>query len=313
MLIAFVTQSNAQVNLVPNGSFEEYVELPTAISEIDLAYPWFTASGGSPDYFHTNAPYENVSIPQNGFGNQEALQGNAYAGIHIFNKPINYGVEYIETWLLDTLIEQKCYSIDFYVSLADSASGYTVNNIGAYFSAQSINVSETRRLTEFTPQVINSASNPLIDKLGWTKISGIFYAVGGERFLTIGNFNLPENDDTVLVSGTGNGWGSLNRYGYLYIDSVFVKRCDDTGVEENSEKSPSVYPNPASESVNITLPPNTNKAELFIYTVQGQLLNQTQILGTQTINTSNLANGLYLFVIQSDGIIVGREKVIIAH
>lgn len=145
---------------------------------------------------------------------------------------------------------------------------------------------------------------------GWQKVEGYYKAeTGEEEYIYIGNFNNFVNTPLTVI------WPGIEplEYIYFYIDDISLVECDGLDMTETAPANISIYPNPAVENVTITLPPNTNKAELFIHTVQGQLLSRTQLIGTQTITTSNLTNGLYLFVIQSNGEIIGREKVIVSQ
>jgi hypothetical protein len=208
-----------------------------------------------------------------------------------------------------------------YVSVAEN-TGYNVSAIGAYFSPQHLytgnfqgNMITPPLLPYDSVQVFQNPNVLITDTVGWVQVAGEFKAKGNEVFLYIGNLFYdslyvatplyPQANDTIYCG-----------FSYLFIDDVSLNEIENPctmGTIENSNIPISIYPNPAVENVTITLPPNTNKAELLIYTMQGQLLSQAQLNGTQTINTTNLANGLYMFVIQSNGNIVGREKVIIAH
>jgi OOP family OmpA-OmpF porin len=68
----------AQINLVPNPSFEIYNTCPNSGGQITYATGWFTATLGSPDYF--NSCSAGYGVPSNGFGYSNAQDGNAYAG-----------------------------------------------------------------------------------------------------------------------------------------------------------------------------------------------------------------------------------------
>ena len=77
-----------------------------------------------------------------------------------------------------------------------------------------------------------------------------------------------------------------------------------------------VYPNPSSDyaKVEIKLDEETVSVELIIYNVLGaEVLRQTvfdkELL---TINTRDFNNGIYLFVLKTEGDIVEKQKVIVA-
>lgn len=308
-LLGFVSL-RAQVNLVPNPSFEEYYQIPDGINQIYNCKKWFSATGGgaTPDFFSINSDFDGVQIPQNSWGYEVTKDGQHYAGIYTYNKVFLYGVEYIECKLVQQLLPKR-YCIDFHISLADSASSYTVNNIGLYFSPDSIFVNTFRRLTEFTPQFVNT-NNPLTNTIGWTKVSGSFVAQGGEQYMIIGNFNLPENDDTVFV-GNGGNWSDL--YSYIYIDSVSVRLCDEVGIGENELEKIEIYPNLTQDFVSIDMPVIYQNPQLSIYNLTGQLISQQQITSNQQIPISALSNGMYIFVIQSGDKVIGRQRVVVAR
>ena len=289
--LVFAFLGKAQ-NLVPNGSFEEYYQLPNQISQINYCKNWFSASSGSPDYFSSQIPNTSpVYIPSSIFGYQSAFEGNFYTGIYTKNIGAEFAVEYIEVKLSSPLIGQKCYDVSFYISLADSISCRTVNNIGAYFSADSIYSNQLVRLSQYTPQILNDSINPLTNKIGWTKVSGIFLAQGGERYITIGNFNLPENDDTNFVAGCTMG----NSYGYIFIDSVTVKKCGEVGITENPLTQTNLYPNPTTSIAYIDKPA-TEACVVELYDAQGRLLfsqNYSKGITRAELNLSGQAPGLY--------------------
>lgn len=307
--ILFAIKAKAQ-NLVSNGSFEEYHLLPNAIGQINYCKNWFSATNGSPDFLGIQGT-SGATLPLNGFGYQMPFNGNFHSGIYIYNKQFLYGNEYIESKLISELLPKE-YCVSFYVSLADSASSYTVNNIGAYFSADSIYVNDIVRLTQFTPQIINIPNNPLTDKTMWVKIFGTFLAQGGEKYITIGNFNLSENDDTVFVGGKGNDWSGL--YGYIYIDSITVTLCDDVGIEEKPIDKIDIYPNPTQDFVNVEISGNYKATQLNIYNLTGQLIYQKQLTQpNEQIPIPELGNGMYIFVIQNEDRVIGRHRVVVAR
>ncbi|MCR5423140.1 MAG: OmpA family protein [Bacteroidales bacterium] len=76
--------------------------------------------------------------------------------------------------------------------------------------------------TYYEPQVVNPYEAVITDTKNWTRISGIFTAEGGEKFLTIGNFyptsksNLTDIDSlSYMLPGA-----------YFYIDSVSLYRIN---------------------------------------------------------------------------------------
>lgn len=84
-ILCLINYINGQVNLVPNGSFEELTHCPDSRSQIELADPWYSPSKtGTPDLFSKCATDYNVSVPKHYSQNfQNPRTGNSYAGIFL--------------------------------------------------------------------------------------------------------------------------------------------------------------------------------------------------------------------------------------
>lgn len=209
----------AQTNLVPNPSFEDTVTCPKNTAGFQYVQNWKNPTLGSPDYYNAcNSSLDGVPINDAGF--QNAYAGNAYAGFGPFGKftwPSDSFREYIQVQLDSTFIKDEIYCITYYVSLAEKWSDYAVNNIGSYFSSLAISSSNYDPLP-YIPQVVNPLTNQLTDTINWMKISGQFIASGGERYITIGNFNGNSTSDTVFIHKTKYP----DKSSYYYIDDVSV-------------------------------------------------------------------------------------------
>src|SRR6218665_2384229 len=107
--ISFV--SNAQVNLVPNSSFEVYTQCPFNPAQVAFAFPWVDPNNGSADYF--NVCSANQSIPNNAGGTQYARTGNAYMGLYVYFNNTGTWREYIQVKLDSQLAFQKNYAVEF--------------------------------------------------------------------------------------------------------------------------------------------------------------------------------------------------------
>jgi gliding motility-associated-like protein len=218
--------SYSQTNLIPNSSFETNTSCPNSTGQIYYAPPWISPTLSSPDYYNACST-GSWSVPNNLFGSENAHSGIAYVGLDAFAVAPGFANsyrEYIQTPLNNNLLKGENYCVQFYVSLGDSLSEYAANNIGAYFSTNAIS-STNYNVLSYVPQVVNSASNPLTNLTGWTKVSGEFTASGGEQYLTIGNFNDNTTTDTLFIR-----YPSVTYYGnhesYYYIDDVSVIHID---------------------------------------------------------------------------------------
>ena len=185
----------------------------------------------------------------------------------------------------------------------------TTGSLGIYLSTDSIFENSTG-LLPVVPQAQNPQTNIIDSLTGWKKIEMTFRSLhGNEEYLYIGNFNDSANTDvTVLYAGT------QSTLVFIYIDDVSLTECGGVGVEEETSGfNLKIFPSPAHENVTLSLPGGIDNPQLLIYTIHGQLLRQQRVGLFETINITNLPNGLYLFAIQSNGITVAKEKIIIAH
>src|SRR4030067_3134038 len=123
ILLFLSVEGNAQVNLVPNPSFEQYTICPNNGGQIYYAPPWFNPTQGSPDYFNAcDAPV--LGTPENLLGYQIPHLGNAYAGFFASFNDTSMGIsnyrEYVEVKLDSSLSAGVKYFVSFYLSLSDS-------------------------------------------------------------------------------------------------------------------------------------------------------------------------------------------------
>ena len=299
-------------NLVPNSSFEIYTQCPGDFGFIYKAPPWFQpctfvsndiSASSSSDLFDTcGTGTPTVGIPTNDLGYQPARTGHGYAGIYLHYDTTNWR-EYIEVPLLSTLIQNKRYCIEFYVSLAET-SQEAVSNIGVYFSVDSL--LDTRfwhpAITSVLPQFENPITNMLTDKTNWMQIAGYFIAAGGEKYMTIGNFHSPANTNFQNVSG-GN-----QAYAYYYIDDISLTQCN-VGVEEmENEEHVRLYPNPATNE--LTIESKMQNAEIEIRDVLGQMVYNTKaIAASSTIDVSMLSKGVYFISLQNGKQTINKKLV----
>jgi hypothetical protein len=308
---------NAQpINLVPNPSFEVYDTCPSnwslPNSPITFAIPWFQPHipASSTDYFNICDTITSFwGIPQNAAGFQFPRTGQAYSGIILrggINNNSTYR-EYLEVELSDSLISGKKYCASFYTVLGEM-SNYCTSSIGMYFSSSIILYSNPFfGLISVTPQVANNSLNFLNDTLSWTEVKGEFIASGGERFLTIGNFN--DNLNTPYqVTGFGNA-----PYYYYYIDDVSVYLCDSTvGLNEENISELVLYPNPSRDKLTVEF--NTEGYfSIQIIDLMGRTIiaNKSIISGT-ILNLDKLRSGNYFVVISDEkSNLKGTQKLVI--
>jgi hypothetical protein len=211
-----------QVNLVPNGSFEEV--LNCNIGSINSAENWYSPTiVGTPDLINFCNPVWISFIAEY----QQPHSGLSYVGIATTAQgsliDSNFR-EYIQVKLLDTLENNKIYFIEYYLSLLENGS-FATNNFGLYLSPLAISnttIELSNSHLNFAPQV-KPFNNPVISDttdLDWYKVSAIYISTGNELFLTIGNFNTDFETQILNFNNTPN------LFAYYGIDDISVVPVD---------------------------------------------------------------------------------------
>ncbi len=230
-ILSFTFFLRAQVNLVPNSSFEQFSSCPNGSGQISLAVPWTAQTNNSVDYYNSCAPSTSVSVPYtaNTF-QQYARTGNAYAGIWTYAAfgPSNYR-EYLQIALSSSLVSNKCYYVEFFVSLQNNIR-YGANNIGCNFSNTAISTTGTGYLLNLPTHILKFNNKPIIDTLNWVKVNGIYMANGAEQFLTIGNFFNDNNTDTLFTGYP------FYQEAYYFIEDVSVISTDSIVINAYASK-----------------------------------------------------------------------------
>lgn len=288
-------------NLVPNPSFEDSIQCPSFASQIDRCAIWYSPTNTTPDYFHA-CDTDFVDVPDNYRGWQNAHSGDAYVGIASYLESGNNQNlrEYVATPLIDTLIKDSTYCIEFYINFANN-SFYAIDAIGVYFQPDSANWNTSDNI-QVTPQISHTGSI-LNDTVQWLKLSGTWQANGSEKYLVIGNFFDFEN--TPLVDSTNQGIQAL---AYYYIDDVSVEMCNpDTTTGDTSAfiKIPNVF-TPNGDGYNDQFRIVTTGYETVttsVYNRWGQLMWQSN-LNSQYWDGFNFvgekaAEGVYFFVVEA--------------
>ena len=305
MVYLITTKSSAQVNLVPNPSFEIFDTCPNfnilPYRSIYYAEPWVQPylPDNSTDYFNScNFDTLNLGVPYNYFGVQIPRTGNAYAGFSSgYVSPANNLREYLEVELNDSLVLGKKYCVSFFVSFAN-LSATSIDGFGVYFSNILLSYSSPPQgLLNLTPQVSNPTGVILSDTLNWIEIYGEFYAAGGEKYLTIGNF---KND--AATNYIRNTYGT-KLYSYYYIDDVSVYLCDSTvGLDEEKISELLLYPNPSRDIVKLKTRNNTLlNGKVYVSNTLGGIvfMNNLSNVTELEIDISKWSNGIYYLSFES--------------
>lgn len=126
--------------------------------------------------------------------------------------------------------------------------------------------------------------------------------LGSTRMRVIMKFNNP------VANGCEDG------YGYGETEDYCVTITGASGLSDLHGNRVAIYPNPASHELFIELPAVSGSAVIEVLDNTGKLvLRKTGVQGRSTLNTSALANGLYMLRVLRDGVESSREKFQVAH
>lgn len=298
-------------NLIPNPSFEDTVQLRFGITS---ARNWASPNRSSPEHYNPNSRTE-WSVPKNYTGYQDGHSGVSYFGVKVYTLFASQGIrsarDYIQCQIKEVLVQDSIYCMQLFLTLADSSNYASRNQLGVKFSNSKISSNSTANLNEI-PEIIISPTEYIQDKVNWIQYNFQYRARGGERYLTIGNFNDTNNIDTVFIGGGGDRFNLDYNATYYYIDDVYLGSCDsipfDTGVglqEHILEQRIRVYPNPTTEQLFISYS-GSDQLRFKLYNLVGQNLgieHQTNGKHLQ-LSVGHLPKGIYLLEI-----IAGEERI----
>lgn len=297
----FCLQSNAQVNLVLNPSFEDTLSMTDGYPYLITAN-WWNPNGSTADYF---SPYADelccgsgltLNAPSSELGFQLAFDGNAYIGLDIYELPENNTKEYAQGFLSSPLLLGESYCVELWVNSAD-VTGLQSCDLQVGFTSDLIYQPQNGGSLNLTNVVNFDISQ--IDSLNWTHFSAIYQAQGGEQFVYIGS-NTP-NDQLDCVEEI-DPFSIIWNAAYIFVDSLVVKsssNCDFVS-EAGSiilANDFAIFPNPFCDFVNIQLS-NADQFEYAVYDILGKFQFGNAINGGKSqLDFSALQDGIYILIL----------------
>ncbi len=304
-------------NLVPNPSFEDTLSCPKRPDGTFPANPftcqnWYNpCQYSSPDYFNACAPHtitSNRNVPNNYpiLGWQYAHTGVAYIGIESYDSGNTPFMEFVQTQLLDTLVSQHKYCVEFYINLINHPQAAS-NNMGIYFSELPIQYQYPWDYFGLGPQI--NDTNIVTDTVNWVRITGEFFATGGEQYISIGNF-YPDTSTDTLHFQNHPPYGA-----YYYIDDVSVWDCTGSGIgisEIVDQNGIGVYPNP-NEGIFEVKSTKYKMKRVEVYNVMGEIIRIYELgirnESTIKIDISNESSGIYFVAVETEKGILRKKFV----
>ncbi len=253
-------------NLVPNPSFEEYIECPSFLNQISRATGWSRVRG-SPDFFNrcdttdpTGIVSELLGVPANAVGWQEPATGDGYAGVVLYENSPFGGDSETREHLGISLAEPLQPGIPVYISMKVSPTTagpiqdfrWITYGAGIRFTMQPY---ESNGLEPLPNQAAAYQIDAPMDTSAWYLISGVYVPDSAYEYVVLGNFF----SDTLLTLEVLNPNSlDIDTVAYVYLDDICVSYelgyCEtDIGWPELSDDMRvTAYPVPFTDHCTLT-------------------------------------------------------------
>lgn len=291
-------------NLVPNGSFEEYISCPEYLDGMEFVEHWYKSiiypdldyhQNPSPDYFHECALNPMLGVPENAIGNQMAYEGIAYSGLFTYDDVWSNAREVMGVNLISPLMPGQTYYCSMYYvrPVGWSLAGVATNNLGMKFSNSEIFSSTAQAADGFAHLKVEEVA---IDSVNWVLLYGEVVPDQSYQYLHIGNFFSDEDTEIQFFSET-------SRWGYYFIDDVRVSAEPLIVTSDKVHESIydiMVYPNPVAEVLHFVSQRKVQNVK--IYSISGRLIDEfsVRIKDKFSLNVEHISNGLYIAVVYFD-------------
>lgn len=214
---------NAQ-NLISNPGFEDIDSCYGNASPIGFdVFQWSGCTGWAcPSIASSDLWCENSTIGNNSPPNipipiyQIPHSGKNYAGLLIFEIINQNYREYIRNKLIQPLESNSYYEFSLYIS-PNEGNINSSSCIQAYFSNAIISSNNYYALSVI-PQWKNDTGNYIVDTIAWIKLTGVFKALGGENYVTIGCF-----DDSTTINVKDKNPDTTSDLYYVIDDVELIK------------------------------------------------------------------------------------------
>lgn len=288
-ILNFIILTSYGQALIEAPSFEDTLHCPTNQDLVNIN--WYKPTYGSSDSFCPCwTPDSMFILPPH--QHKIARDGGCFIGLLLYKSTSSDTREYVETELTRDLIPNTNYCVEMYVT-ASTNSNFNISNIGIGFRQDSSFQGNNSVLNVDTFYIFQD--DIIKDSINWTKLTLEFVAIGNEKYLSIGNFNL-DSDLNILDHGSLSSPPYLKDHAYYFFDKITLEECKEPEVEHFQ-----VYPNPSDgQSVHIDKYADTT-AYVYLYNSIGQIIGNKRLLsGTYKGEIfSGLSAGIYVLVYET--------------
>jgi OmpA-OmpF porin, OOP family len=249
----FRTADALSQNLVPNPSFEQFVDFTTIIKT-----GWHKVQlSDSPDYFNLGTEKPSNNVFDTFFGGTKAKTGVGFVGLFCYrvnpSREIKNIREFIETPLIQTLEKDSMYKVEISLCL-DAESNASVRNFGILLTNQLLQFNQDFKLFTAKPQIEFTFSIPDC-RNNWISFSSYYKATGNEKCVLIGNFRDDRKSGFKRLPPLKNDgrdlkWNLVKNEtsAYYYIDDIVIEKVR----LEKIADQPETVEMPTTDTLNLT-------------------------------------------------------------
>lgn len=291
-----------QINLVPNGSFEELDSCPNGIScsgLLELALGWYEPTLCTSDLYHQCAN-GGCSVPT--VESVSPFEGSGMAHIGLFSGFGQEKREYVAIRLVEPLQMDSLYLFSIRLHKSGGVNSAAVGSFGVYFASDSTtDYSINHGRIDVIPQLQRSPDSIMSNTNEWYYWVDTLRAIGYEEFILLGNF-LPDAQTPYLQP-------SFNNSSTYYIDDVRLTKISKPNLVNEVDVGFVLYPNPSANMVNINYKGNLNPVVTRLFTIDGRGVFSAP--WQKSFDVSGLSEGLYLLQVEFDNGAVGTQRLVV--
>ncbi|NRA13831.1 MAG: hypothetical protein HRT57_17965 [Crocinitomicaceae bacterium] len=246
--LSFCASSQDSENLVANPSFESTDKKVKRLGSIANATGWTSPTGVRADLF-VSSKLQDVNVPKNIYGSEDAKDGVNYAGIVAYSYGNKVPRSYIMSKMDAPMKKGMTYCVKFNISLGE-ASKYASNNVGALFLKKPKGTDAKLPVID-EPSVVhfNNDMKIMNARYNWTEICGTYVSRGGEKYIMLGNFMSDDDTKSERMKKSKDVKVKELVAAYYYIDDVSVQlldsdkgeRCECAAEEAGDSYSTTIY------------------------------------------------------------------------
>jgi len=313
---------DAQVNLVPNPSFEGYSLCPISVDQTDRLVGW-EKYGESPDFFSSCNSSTFVGVPVNTYAFQDSIGpcNHNYIGLAVGTNsfPVK---EFIGCKLTDSLQKNIKYFFSVKINLADASNfGCDKLGINLYYNKPFIDApwytSGHLQINSSTITFTTIETNKTI----WKVKFGSFIADSNYKYLLAGNFFDIASTNYSQVANFPN-----SNYAYYFMDdfclstdSIFAVNyfynCNTLNsiVEKENVNSFSIFPIPSNDYLNLEFNKFKPIAVEIVDVTNNTIKITKDINSVNRIATHDVPEGFYFLKITDTLNNIYIKKVTVVH